>query len=152
MCALVASPAPTHAAEDVKVGITSINQTKDGITGVLTLRSTEAIEVDAKSLTAAVDGEDMPVAIDKASRIERRAMLVIDTSGSMGVEGMATVRSATDDYLKIVPSDVLVGVASFANTGGVDLKPTEDRQQVARVVKGLRSRSLSSSSTWASGW
>lgn len=138
--ALIGAPSASVAAEGVKVGISSINQTKDGMTGVLTIRSADAIEVDAATLTATVDGDRAPITVDKASRMERRAMLVIDTSGSMGAEGMAIVRSASDDYLRLVPSDVLVGVASFANTGGVDLTPTKDRQQVARVVEGLRSR------------
>jgi tight adherence protein B len=39
-----------------------------------------------------------------------------------------------------VPSDVRVGVVSFATTAGVDLAPTTDRAAVQKVVNGLRSR------------
>ena len=67
-------------------------------------------------------------------------MLVIDTSGSMGAQGMATVRKASATYLKTVPADVKVGVASFANTAGVDLAPTLDRAAAQRVINGLESR------------
>ena len=67
-------------------------------------------------------------------------MLVIDTSGSMGASGMSTVRSATRAYLKEAPADVLIGVVTFANTAGVDLKPTADRAAVQRVVDGLDAR------------
>jgi tight adherence protein B len=67
-------------------------------------------------------------------------MLVIDTSGSMGAQGMATVRKASATYLKTVPADVKVGVASFANTAGVDLAPTLDRSAAQRVINGLDSR------------
>ncbi len=67
-------------------------------------------------------------------------MLVVDTSGSMGASGMATVRAATAQYLHDVPSDVLVGVATFADTAGVDLGPTTDRAAAQQVVNGLVSR------------
>ncbi|WP_267896170.1 type II secretion system F family protein [Intrasporangium calvum] len=64
-------------------------------------------------------------------------MLVIDTSGSMGREGMQVVRVATAVYLRTAPQDVLVGVVSFANTAGVDLAPTANRKKVQSVVNGL---------------
>ena len=65
-------------------------------------------------------------------------MLVIDTSGSMGAAGMATTRAAVRDFLAAVPKDVKVGVVSFANTAGVDVKPTLDRAKVQRAVNGLQ--------------
>ncbi len=71
-------------------------------------------------------------------------MLVIDTSGSMGASGMATVRAASKSFLRAAPSDVLVGVTSFADTAGVDLGPTLDRGAVQRVVDGLTARGSTS--------
>ena len=68
-------------------------------------------------------------------------MLVIDTSGSMGAQGMATVRTAVSrPTSRRVPADVKVGVASFADTAGVDLAPTLDRAAAQRVVNGLDAR------------
>ncbi len=67
-------------------------------------------------------------------------MLVIDTSGSMGASGMATVRSATAEFLKDVPDDVKVGVVSFASTSGVDVAPTTDHSKVSSAVASLVSR------------
>ncbi len=132
--------APAHGAEGVTAALSDVKNASQGVRGVLTIRSTDPLEVDPASLVATIDGEDAPVSIQKATRVERRAMLVIDTSGSMGTSGMATVRSATAAYLRIVPQDAQIGVASFANTAGVDLAPTKDRAAVQRVVNGFAAR------------
>ena len=67
-------------------------------------------------------------------------MLVVDTSGSMGEAGMATVRTAVAAFLKDAPKDVAVGLVSFAATAGVDVPPTKDRARVQKAVNALRSR------------
>ncbi|MEO7753864.1 MAG: type II secretion system F family protein [Terracoccus sp.] len=128
------------AADPVTVGISDLTASGSTLTGVLTLRSRSAVRVDAGSLKARVDGQDAPISITQAPMVGRRAMLVIDTSGSMKLSGMATVRAATAQYLKDVPADVLVGVATFSDTAGVDLAPTADRPAVQRVVNGLAAR------------
>ena len=139
--ALVLPGAPLAAAADpVTVGISDLTASGSTLTGVLTLRSRSAVRVDAGSMKARVDGQDAPISITQAPMVGRRAMLVIDTSGSMKLTGMDTVRTATAQYLKDVPADVLVGVATFADTAGVDLAPTADRAAVQRVVNGLVAR------------
>lgn len=122
------------------VSISDVDSSGQSLTGVLTFRSPEVVQVDTDSLTATVDGQDRPAAVSSSTSIERTAMLVIDTSGSMGAEGMATVREATRAYLEEAPADVRVGVTTFADTAGVDLAPTTDRAKVRRVVDGLASR------------
>lgn len=67
-------------------------------------------------------------------------MLVVDTSGSMGAAGMATVRSAVSAFLAEAPKDVAVGLVSFAGTAGVDVTPTKDRAKVQKSVNALKSR------------
>lgn len=138
--ALVGSVAPAVAADSVSVSISDVGSSGSSVTGVLTLRSKSVVQIDPESLTATVDGDSRAISIQQAARPDRRAMLVIDTSGSMGTQGMATVRTATAAYLRAVPSDVLVGVVSFASTAGVDLAPTRDRAAVQRVVNGLVAR------------
>ena len=96
--------------------------------------------MDPSTLKATIDGKDVPVRITQTPTRQRRTMLVVDTSGSMGASGMATVRTATAQYLHDVPADVLVGVATFADTAGVDLGPTTDRAAAQQVVDGLVSR------------
>lgn len=129
---------PAMAA--TSVSISDVDSSGQALTGVLTFRSPEVVQVDTDSLKATVDGQDRPAAVSSSTSIERTAMLVIDTSGSMGPEGMATVREATRTYLEEAPADVRVGVATFAETAGVDLAPTTDRAKVRRVVDGLAAR------------
>lgn len=133
-------PTAARAADPVTVSLTEVSATGNAVSGVLTVRSKSAVQVDPRSLTASIDGESYPISITQGAKLERRAMLVIDTSGSMAASGMATVRAATASYLKAVPSDVLVGVVSFATTAGVDLAPTTDRAAVQKVANGLVSR------------
>ena len=64
------------------------------LTGVITLRSKVDVQVDPASLKVKVDGQEVPATVKQAAKLDRRAMLVIDTSGSMGAQGMATVRKA----------------------------------------------------------
>lgn len=128
----------------MSVALSDVKATSSGsgstVTGVITLRSKVDVQLDPKALMLKVDGEAFPATVKQAAKLDRRAMLVIDTSGSMGAQGMATVRKASATYLKTVPADVKVGVASFANTAGVDLAPTLDRAAAQRVINGLESR------------
>ncbi|KRC88239.1 type II secretion protein F [Terrabacter sp. Root85] len=141
---LVVLPAGIARADDVSVGLSNVKATSSGsgstVTGVITLRSKEDVQLDPKTLKLKVDDEPFPATVKQAAKLDRRAMLVIDTSGSMGAQGMSTVRKASATYLKTVPTDVKVGIASFANTAGVDLAPTVDRTAAQRVINGLDSR------------
>jgi tight adherence protein B len=128
------------AAEGITVGISDVESSSTTVTGVLTFRSADVIEVESGSLTAAIDEKPFPATVAASTHLQRTAMLVIDTSGSMGSSGMATVRAATRTYLKEAPEDVRIGVVTFADTAGVDLKPTHDRAEAQRVVDGLASR------------
>jgi tight adherence protein B len=144
MVSLVVMPAGVSRADDLSVGLGSVTATStatgSNFRGVLTLRSLVDAQVDARTLKIRVDGKEFKATLQQAPRLDRRAMLVIDTSGSMGAAGMATVRKAAASYLKTVPNDVKVGVASFADTAGVDLTPTLDRAAVQRVIDGLAAR------------
>ena len=135
---------PARAADSVTVGLSGLEVARSGnatvLTGLLTMRSRSAVQLTSDHLHVEMDGVEHDVKVTQAPRKERRAMLVIDTSGSMGVSGMSTVRAAAAQFLKTVPADVMVGVTSFADTAGVDLAPTLDRSSVQRVVDGLSSR------------
>lgn len=135
---LVLPGVPAQAATDVS--ISDVESASTSLTGVLTFRRPQVVEVDPDSLTATVDGDERPAQVSASTTIERTSMLVIDTSGSMGADGMTTVRSAAKAYLDEAPNDVKIGVTTFADTAGVDLAPTTDRAKVQRVVDGLRAR------------
>lgn len=136
--ALIATPLASQAAVDAV--ISDIQSTAESTTGILTFRSSEPVAVDAGSLVATVDGERVDAEVSSTTHLDRTALLVIDTSGSMGASGMATVRAATRTYLAEAPADVKIGVVTFADTAGVDLAPTTDRAAVQRVVDGLEAR------------
>lgn len=114
----------------------------DGVfTGVLTVRAGQsAVSIDPKSLKAQVGTKLYAVTVKPVAQRKRATMLVVDTSGSMGEAGMATVRSAAAAFLKDAPQDVAVGLVSFAGTAGVDVAPTRDRARVQKAVNALRSR------------
>ena len=128
------------AAAEVPGSLSDVRVSDDRLTATLVLRSGgEALAVDAGSVTATVGGQPAQSSVEPAEQITRSTMLVIDTSGSMGATGMATVRTAVKDFLAVVPEDVRVGVVSFATTSGVDVAPTTDHAKVSRSVGSLRS-------------
>jgi tight adherence protein B len=134
------SALPAHGADAHEVGISDVSSDGTSVTGVMTFRGADVVDVDPGSVTVTIDDRTLPVTVQKSTHLQRSALLVIDTSGSMGTSGMATVRAATRAYLREAPEDVRVGVVTFADTAGVDLKPTRDRGAVQRVVDGLVSR------------
>ena len=130
-----AAPSPVPAT------LSGLAVADQNVTGNLTLRPGQStVDVDASSVRATIGGQPVKqLRLVKAASVGRTTMLVIDTSGSMGPTGMATVRAAVATFLRSVPSDVQVGVLSFANTAGVDLQPTLDRTRVQATVNALRS-------------
>ncbi|MGL5849733.1 MAG: type II secretion system F family protein, partial [Phycicoccus sp.] len=135
---LVAGPAV--AAEAPVATLTDVTVDAAGASGLLSVRAgTTPLAIDSSGLRAELGGAPVDVEIAAVDRARRTAVLVIDTSGSMGDSGMAVVRSAVATYLAAVPDDVAVGVVSFADGVQVRLRPTADHAAVQRVVDGLRS-------------
>ncbi len=132
--------APTaSAADDISSSLSDVRVSKDKVTATIILRPRSVVKVDWKSVTATFGSRLVPVTVSEPSKQPRSTMLVIDTSGSMGASGMATVRAGVQEFLAKVPDDVKVGVVSFASTSGVDIAPTTDRAKVGRAVNSLRS-------------
>ena len=142
MAALVALGAPAVAsAVDSPASINSVKLADGQLTGVITVRgSQQGTTIDSGSVGAKIGGAEYPVSLRPAAKSSRGAFLVVDTSGSMGASGMATVRSAASAFLADAPADVAVGLVSFAGTAGVDVSPTRDRARVLKAVNGLESR------------
>ncbi len=134
--ALAAPP----ASADATATMSDLRSADGHVTGALVIRGVDPAKIDTTQVIARVDGRSAVVTLSPATGSPRTTMLVIDTSGSMGADGMATTRKAVSDFLSAVPKDVKVGVVSFADTAGVDLAPTLDRSRVQRVVNGLKAR------------
>lgn len=138
LAALVCA-APAAAAGKPLPGTIGSIVVKDGtVTGVVTVRGGSA--GGATAMTATVGGKAAPVTVKPMGQQRRATILVVDTSGSMGEAGMATVRQAAAAFLRDAPKDVLVGLVSFAGTAGVDVPLTADRGRVQKAINALRSR------------
>ena len=136
---LVAGAASASAAPAPIVNITGIEAKNTNLIGLISASGGAAID---PNLTVTVSGKDYPVdaiTSGQGTPVTRTTVLVVDTSGSMGESGMATVRSAVAAFLKSVPIDVRVGVVSFSGKAVVDLVPTSDQGKVQSAVNNLKS-------------
>ena len=118
--------------------LSGIQAADRSVSGVLTVRAGKSsAKVDTSTLRVEVDGKRYDAQVQPPEARQRSTMLVIDTSGSMGEQGMAIVRSAVADFLRTAPVDVKIGTVSFANTAGVDIAPTGNRRAVQKSVNAL---------------
>ncbi|WP_404384140.1 type II secretion system F family protein [Knoellia locipacati] len=135
---MLGAPSVASAADPIPGTISGVQVTEGSVTGVLTLRSgVRDVTIDP-GMKASVGDADVLASSTPAARSQRTTVLLIDTSGSMGSAGMATVRAAVKDFLASVPKDVRIGVVSFGNTAGSEIGPTTNRAAVQGVVNSLR--------------
>lgn len=139
--ALLVAPVVVLAApEPIPATLTGLSFDGTRATGVVTVRASgNQVTIDPASVTATIGGSSYAVTVTPAATQRRAAVLVVDTSGSMGKAGMKTVREAVAAYLSSVPPDVEVGLVSFAATAGVDVAPTRDRAAVQAAADRLTS-------------
>jgi len=136
---LLAGVSSAGAAQAPTVNITGIETKNGNLIGLIS--ASGGADIDP-ALTVTVAGKDHPVdaiTSGQGSPVTRTTVLVVDTSGSMGAPGMATVRTAVAAFLKSVPDDVRVGVVSFSGKAVTNLAPTADHGKVQSAVNGLKS-------------
>lgn len=98
--------------------------------------------VDPASVKLTID--DTPVTASAAAvdadtaTVERSAVLVIDTSGSMQGDGIDAAKAAADAFLAAVPGDVKVGLVTFSDQPNLAVAPTTDRTTVHAAISRLR--------------
>ncbi len=131
--------AASSAAPPEPVTISALQVDGTTITGILSVSQATTAIVDNTTLTAVIGGRSYPVRLASTDSVKRATMIVVDTSGSMGAAGMATVRSAVTSFLTRVPRNVSVGITSFADRPRVVLAPTLDRAAARKAVDGLTS-------------
>jgi tight adherence protein B len=136
--ALTASAAP--APSPVNASLTGVQVTSSGVTAILTTVTAGGAKIDPASVKATIAGVAAPVSVQPIGQEHRAAILLIDTSGSMGTAGMQTVGQAADAFLTAVPKDVYVGVVAFSTVPTVAITPTLDRARVRAAVAALQSR------------
>ena len=128
---------PAAAADNPAVTVTGIEVKSGNLIGLIS--SNSGADIDP-SLTVTVAGKGYPVdaiTSGQGSPVARTTVIVVDTSGSMGASGMATVRSSVAAFLKSVPDDVRIGVVSFSGKATLELAPTTDQGKVQTAVNGL---------------
>ena len=136
---LIAASTLSAAAAGPPVSITGIEVKGGNLVGLL---SGSGAAIDT-SLTIGIAGKSYPVdaiTSGQGTPVARTAVIVVDTSGSMGPAGMATVRSAVTAFLRSVPDDVRVGVVSFSGKAKLNVAPTTDRGRVQKAVNGLSAK------------
>ncbi len=118
--------------------MSAIEVKRGALVGLLT--STGSSGGIATSLQLTIAGKTYPVdaiASGAGTPVQRSTVILVDTSGSMGEAGMATVRSSVAAFLRSVPSDVRVGVVSFSGKAALRLPPTTDHGRVQSAVSTL---------------
>lgn len=68
----------------------------------------------------------------------RVVVLLLDTSGSMTDEDIASAREASREFVMALPADVQVGLITFAEVPKLVVKPTTDSSEIARALSRLR--------------
>jgi tight adherence protein B len=131
---------PAAAADSSSVTVTGIEVKSGNLIGLIS--ASAGADIDP-SLVVTVAGKTYPVdaiTSGQGSPVTRTAVIVVDTSGSMGATGMATVRSSVAAFLKSVPDDVRIGVVSFSGKAVLNLAPTGDQGKVQTAVNALTAK------------
>ena len=138
---LSGAPRAAAASDPPPAQLTGVTLGPDrSVSGVLTVRAgATSGGVDPRTLSVSVGGSKFPVRTVPIAQARRATMIVVDTSGSMGAAGMATVRDAVNAFLAAVPADVEVGLVAFSSQPSVVAPLSRDRGLVARGVAGLTS-------------
>jgi tight adherence protein B len=138
--ALLAVPAQAEA----RGRIVEVQPGVDNLTIVFTADALpEGSSLDPDSVGAQFGGLDIPdVTAEPLGGsevvVDRTAILVMDTSGSMNEGGkLDAAKDAAQDYLATVPDDVKVGLITFDDTANVAVQPTTDRRSTSQVIAGL---------------
>jgi len=131
-----AAPVPAPGA----ASLTDIRVGESGITAIMTARAIRGTPINPASVQATIAGVRAPVSVRPIAQARRFTTLLIDTSGSMGIAGMATIVRASDAFLASVSPEVYVGVVAFSTVPRVVASPTLNRDSVRSAIAGLKSQ------------
>ena len=114
-------------------------ETKPGSVQILVSVPADA-DVDLDGVTVTVDGENASAKAETAgidTTVRRTAVMAIDTSKSMKGSRFDAAKVAAQEFISSVPSDVYVGIVTFAGEVNTVLEPTTDRSAAQAVLDGL---------------
>jgi len=98
----------------------------------------QSMAAKATTTPGSTDTSDAPA--KGVAPVEREAMLVLDASGSMKGGRLAAAKAAALSYAQALPSDVLVGLVTFADRPTLALPPTADRAALRVALSGVAAR------------
>jgi tight adherence protein B len=95
---------------------------------------------DLNSVRVSLGGTELDATAQPASQsnVKRTTVLAIDVSDSMAGAKFAAAKRAADVFLDSVPTDLAVGIVTFAGSVNVVQQPSLDRAASRRLVDGLR--------------
>lgn len=137
--------APALAATSVTPASASIDgvSSHNGIEKVLlSFRGLSASTVpDLSSATVTVDGVTQPATatgVSKDGSVQRTVVLVLDCSESMAGSRFDAATAAARTFITQAPSDVKIGLVTFARTAQTIQAPTTDRDALRAAIDGLK--------------
>ena len=136
-------PVHAHAEAPRDARLVVLSQTDDSATLLLTVPSIAAgTRIDPASVSVRLNGEETSVTSTALTRqslpeLRRRAMLVVDVSGSMAAD-LGDARQAALTFLAAVPPDVEVGLVVFSDRAKVAVSPTTSRTTLRHALRSLR--------------
>ncbi len=97
--------------------------------------------IDPASVSVSVDGQKISSStkgVDGATtKVQRTAIVVIDTSGSMLGARLAGAKSAAQAFVRSLPAGVSIGLVTFGSTAALTVPVTTNRERITRAVDGL---------------
>ncbi len=134
--------APGTAWADERTGTLDGVEVADGaISAVLTAQGLQPGQVlDSSSVEVRLNGAVLPSTATRTGTdevVERRAVLLIDVSGSMQGAGIDSAREAALAFLDLAPADVGIGILAFNDTVSEVIGITTDREAARQSVSTL---------------
>ena len=138
LCLTVPGAATATAAAAAPGSLSDVEVSGRQLRAVLTAPAGRGdVTITPWSVVATIQGRSLPVAVSPVQQEGRSALLVIDTSGSMGERGIAAARQAAGAYLAQAPRDVRVGLVAFADAPHLLVPPTSQRATVRAALGRL---------------
>lgn len=101
----------------------------------------DGVSPDLSSVTVTLGGQQFDatatLASSSANAVKRTAVLAIDVSESMKGAAFTAARDAATAYIDEAPSDVYIGIVTFAGKVETVRAPTQDKAALDRAVAGL---------------
>lgn len=138
---LAAFGAAPAVADEVSGSLDGLQLRGDRIEALLTAGTLpQDASIDPGSLEVRVGGHVVDATVEPAGggSVQRRAVLLVDISGSMKGTGIEAARTAAAAFLQAAPADVEVGLVAFNDTAEVLAEPTRDRDVVRAQVDSLQ--------------